>query len=79
MSTVLPPLDELLALLPPLELPLLLQPAAAKAIAARAAIAVVRLIIFVSLCLMWGRPAAVKRADRPTVCCNREQLRLVRH
>ena len=44
MSTVLPPLDELLALLPLPELPLLLQPPAAKAIAARAATAVVRLI-----------------------------------
>lgn len=43
MSTVVPPLDELLALLLP-ELPLLLQPAAARATAARAAIAVVRLI-----------------------------------
>jgi hypothetical protein len=48
MSTVLPPAAALL--LPPLLLllllPLLLQPAAAKAIAAKAAIAVVRLMIF---------------------------------
>ena len=49
MSTVLPPaaaLALLLALLPLLLL--LLQPAAAKAIAAKAAIAVVRLMIFLS-------------------------------
>ena len=48
MSTVLPPAAALLLLLPllPLLLPLLLQPAAAKAIAAKAAIAVVRLMIF---------------------------------
>jgi hypothetical protein len=44
MSTVLPPAAALL-----LALPLLLQPAAAKAIAAKAAIAVVRLMIFLSL------------------------------
>jgi hypothetical protein len=46
-----PPLDEL----PPLavdELPLLLQPAAAKAIAARPAIAVVRFIFFIFLSLI---------------------------
>ena len=47
MSTVLPPAAALLLLpLLPLLLPLLLQPAAAKAIAAKAAIAVVRLMIF---------------------------------
>jgi hypothetical protein len=46
-----PPLDEL----PPLavdELPLLLQPAAAKAITARPAIAVVRFIFFIFLSLI---------------------------
>ena len=50
MSTVLPPpaAGGLLLVLPPL-LPLLLQPTAAKAIAAKAAIAVVRLMIFLSL------------------------------
>ena len=49
MSTVPPPAD----VLPPLgdELPLLLQPAAAKAMTARAAIAGVRLIIFIFLSL----------------------------
>jgi hypothetical protein len=50
MSTVLPPPDEL-----PLlgdELPLLLQPAAAKAITARAATAVVLFIIFMFLSLI---------------------------
>ena len=47
MSTVLPPAAALLLLpLLPLLLPLLLQPAAAKAIAVKAAIAVVRLMIF---------------------------------
>ena len=48
MSTVPPPLP---AVLPPLgdELPLLLHPAAAKAITARAAIAEVRFIAFVFL------------------------------
>jgi len=49
MSTVLPPDAGLLLLPPPLLLlllPLPLQPAAAKAIAAKAAIAVVRLMIF---------------------------------
>ena len=48
MSTVLPPAAALLVLPPlvPLLLLLLLQPAAAKAIAAKAAIAVVRLMIF---------------------------------
>jgi hypothetical protein len=50
MSIVLPPLDELLLLLVVDEL--LLQPAAAKAITARAAIAVVRLIIFIFLSLI---------------------------
>ena len=53
MSTVLPdePLDELLLLLPALLvlLLLLLQPTTARAIAAKAAIAGVRLIIFLSL------------------------------
>ena len=50
MSTVLPPAAALLVLPPllPLLLLLLLQPAAAKAIAAKAAIAVVRLMIFLS-------------------------------
>ena len=54
MSTVLPPPLAGELLLPPLgdELLLLLQPAAAKAIAARAAIAVVRLIIFIFLSLI---------------------------
>jgi len=42
---VLPPLGD--------ELPLLLQPAAAKAITARAATAVVLLIIFIFLSLIW--------------------------
>ena len=46
----MPPLDEPLAAVD--ELPLLLQPAAAKAIAARAAIAVVRLIILIFLSLI---------------------------
>ena len=46
MSTVLPPAAALLQPLLLLLLPLLLQPAAAKAIAAKAAIAVVRLMIF---------------------------------
>ena len=46
MSTVLPPAAALLVLPPLLLLLLLLQPAAAKAIAAKAAIAVVRLMIF---------------------------------
>ena len=53
MSTVLPPAAGLLLEPPPplllLLLPLLLQPAAAKAIVAKAAIAVVRLMIFLSL------------------------------
>ena len=51
MSTVLPPaaaLPLLVALLPLLLLLLLLQPTAARAIAAKAAIAVVRLMIFLS-------------------------------
>ena len=64
MSTVLPPAAAL-----PLELPLLLllllllQPAAAKAIAAKAAIAVVRLIVFLSFIELV--PAVAKRTDRP--------------
>src|SRR5215469_3236042 len=50
MSTVLPPAAALplLVALPPLLLLLLLQPTAANAIAARAAMAVVRLMIFLS-------------------------------
>jgi hypothetical protein len=54
MSTVLPLAAALLLLVPLLLglLLLLLQPAAAKAIAARAPIAVVRLIIFVFLSLI---------------------------
>jgi hypothetical protein len=50
MSTVPPPAD----VLPPLgaELPLLLQPAAARAITARAATPVVRLINFIFLSLI---------------------------
>jgi len=52
MSTVLPlAAGELVLPLAPDEL-LLLQPAAARAIAARAAIAVVRLIIFIFLSLI---------------------------
>jgi len=59
---VLPPLgDELLLLL--------LQPAAAKAIAARPAIAVVRFIIFIFLSLDLGHPAAVKHAFWPASGC----------
>src|SRR6202007_157022 len=46
---VLPPLAAGLLLELPLLLPLLLQPTAAQAIAAKAAIAVVRLMIFLSL------------------------------
>ena len=46
MSTVLPAAALLVLALLPLLLPLLLQPAAAKAIAARAAIPVIRLMIF---------------------------------
>jgi hypothetical protein len=50
MSTVLPPPAAAGLLLElPLLLPLLLQPTAARAIAAKAAIAVVRLMIFLSL------------------------------
>jgi hypothetical protein len=65
MSTVPAPLaGELLLLAGELLLLLLLQPAAAKAIAARAAIAVVRLIIFIFLSLI-GIPAAVKQAGWP--------------
>ena len=63
MSTVPPPP----AVLPLLgdELLLLLQPAAAKAITARAAIAVVRFIIFIFPLVGSGHPAAVKRAGWP--------------
>jgi hypothetical protein len=59
MSTVLPPAAAL-PLLPlvPLLLPLLLQPAAAKAIAAKAAIAVVRLMIFLPHIEIAGRRRA---------------------
>jgi len=50
MSTVLPPPAAAGLLLElPLLLPLLLQPTAAKAIAAKAAIAVLRLMVFLSL------------------------------
>ena len=53
MSTVLPLAAGELVLLPlGLDEPLLLQPVAARAIAARAAIAVVRLIIFIFLSLI---------------------------
>jgi hypothetical protein len=48
-----PPPDELPAPLVVDELPLLLQPAAVKAITARAAIAVVRLIFVIFLSLIW--------------------------
>jgi hypothetical protein len=69
MSTVLPPAAALLlALLPLLLLPLLLlllllQPAAAKAIAAKAAIAVVRLMMFLSSIEVVRLPR--ERTDRP--------------
>ena len=65
MSTVLPP-DELLLDEPPvavLLLLLLLQPTTARATAAKAAIAGVRLIIFLSFILTC--PAATERTDRP--------------
>ena len=64
MSTVLPPAAALalpLALLPLLLL-LLLQPTAAKAIAVKAAMAVVRLMIFLSLFEVVRLPRSV---DRP--------------
>jgi hypothetical protein len=51
------------------ELLLLLQPAAARAITARAAIAVVRFIIFIFLSLDLGHPAAVKQAFWPASGC----------
>ena len=66
MSTVLPPaaaLPLLVALPLLLLLLLLLQPTAAKAIAVKAAIAVVRLMIFLSS--FEGCPAAAERGDRP--------------
>jgi hypothetical protein len=47
------------------ELPLLLQPAAAKAITAKPAIAVVRLILFIFLSLILIIPAVVKHAFWP--------------
>ena len=64
MSTVLPPAAALLLalLLPLLLLLLLLQPAAAKAIAARAAIAVVRLMMFLSFIEVVRLPR--ERTDR---------------
>ena len=66
MSTVLPPAAALLVL-PPLPLLLLLllllQPAAAKAIAAKAAIAVVRLMMFLSSIEVVRLPR--ERTDRP--------------
>ena len=60
-----------LAVLPLLgdELLLLLQPAAAKAITARAAIAVVRFIIFIFLSLDPDHPAALKHAFWPASGC----------
>jgi hypothetical protein len=64
MSTVLPPAAALLlALLPLLLLLLLLHPAAAKAIAAKAAIAVVRLMMFLSFIEVVRLPR--ERTDRP--------------
>src|SRR5712691_10348039 len=68
MSTVLPdePPDELLDELPLVLLVLLLlllQPTAARATAAKTAIAEVRLIIFLSLIL--NCPAATEHSDRP--------------
>ena len=75
MSTVPPPLP---AVLPPLgdELPLLLHPAAAKAITARAAIPVVRFIILIFLSFDRGssrcREAQILAASG---CLPRRQLR----
>ncbi len=69
MSTVLP--DALLDELPPaavLLLPLLLQPAAARATAARAAIAWIRLIIFLSLIPMVRLPRSTATV-RPGLYC----------
>ena len=65
MSIVLPDalLAELLLPVVVLLLLLLLQPAAARATAAKAAIAEVRLIIFLSLIL--NCPAATERTDLP--------------
>src|SRR6516225_6314646 len=68
MSTVPPP-PVVLPLLGD-ELPLLLQPAAAKAITARAAIAEVRFIFFIFLSLDRGHPAAVKHAFWPPSGCS---------
>src|SRR5215471_208681 len=78
MSTVLPPPAAAGLLLElPLLLPLLLQPTAASAIAAKAAIVVVRLMIFLSLLRLSGcrqandRPALGSRpaaAGRWPVC-----------
>src|ERR1700685_1529170 len=67
MSTVLPPAAALLVLPPllPLLLLLLLQPAAAKAIAAKAAIAVVRLMIFLPQVEIVR--AAAERPDGPSL------------
>ena len=59
MSIVLPPAELLVPLAE--ELLLLLQPTAAKAIAAKAAIAVVRLIIFLSLIDVVRLPQALTR------------------
>jgi hypothetical protein len=63
MSTVLPPPDEplLLVLLLPVLLLVLLQPTAARAIAAKAAIAVVRLIVFLSLIEVFPLPQRIGR------------------
>ena len=70
MSTVLP--DALPDELPPaaavLLLPLLLQPAAARATAAKAAIAWIRLIIFLSLIPMVRLPR--EHSDRPSGPCD---------
>ena len=63
MSTVLPPPAAGLLLVLVVPLPLLLQPTAAKAIAAKAAIAVVRLMIFLSLFEVVG--ARSPEAARP--------------
>ena len=70
MSTVPAPLaGELLLLAGELLLLLLLQPAAAKAITARAAIAEVRFITFVFLSFDRGHPAAGKHAFWPASGC----------
>jgi hypothetical protein len=65
MSIALPLLLEELPL-PLLELLLLLQPATARAIAAKAATAVVRLIYARLPLLVRGSAAAVKHADPPS-------------